>query len=295
MKSANRSLHLWLTATALCAFAVLGFASEAAAHTGDYARFDYCPSTNENVAKCLQSVTSSGKVVLGKKTVPIVNAVTLQGGISAPNAEHVSTFYGATNGETLTKTPQPVPGGLSGLVNCKEISLSWLRVSCEAIFENGLTGVNATLELARPASEIQVSEFALLSTKGTAVKLPVRVHLENPLLGSGCYIGSSSSPIIWNLITGTTSPPPPNSPITGSRGSLKFLEEGAILELSNASLVDNAWSAPGASGCGGWPAEYILDPIINGSVGVPAAAGENTAALEGTRISVATAFSVNNH
>ena len=42
-----------------------------------------------------------------------------------------------------------------------------------------------------------------------AMKLPVKMHLENPFLGSNCYVGSSSSPLIWNLTTGTTAPPAP--------------------------------------------------------------------------------------
>jgi hypothetical protein len=293
----NRSRTVVL-AVAITALASLGFATAATAHTGAWSRFNNCPSKTAGVYKCLQSVTSGGAIILGKKTVPIVNPVTLQGGLSESyekNEEFYQHFYAASNGETLTKTPQPVPGGLSGLVNCKEITLSWLRSSCEAVFENGLTGVNSTLELARPASEIVVSEGHLATEFGLAVQLPVRVHLENPLLGSSCYIGSSSSPIIWNLTTGTTSPPAPNKPIKGSAGEAKFIENEEILEFSNASLVDNAWSAPGASGCGGFPAEYILDPIINASVGVPSAAGKNTAKLEKTRISAAEAFFVNLH
>ena len=57
-----------------------------------------------------------------------------------------------TNGITLSKAPQPVPGGLAGLVNCKEISNFLLRISCEVTFENGVTGLDSTLELARPAT-----------------------------------------------------------------------------------------------------------------------------------------------
>ena len=59
----------------------------------------------------------------------------------------------------------------------------------------------------------------------------------------------------------------------------EFLEGGRILSLKDAKLVDNAWSAPGASGCGGFLVELILDPIINSAAGVPAAAGKNTAIL----------------
>lgn len=294
----TRSLALSLAA--LTSLAVLVIAGPASAHTGVWARFNNCPSTTIGVKKCVQSVTSGGKVVLGKKTVPIVNPVTLQGGLGAPEfneekEEFFEKFYGATNGETLTKAAQPVPGGLSGLVNCKEISLGWLRSSCEAIFENGLTGVNSTLELARPASQIIVNEQNLAFQGGTALQLPVKVHLENPLLGSSCYIGSSTTPLYWNLTTGTTSPPAGTAPISGSAGTLVVSEGGALAEYQNAKLVDNAWSAPEATGCGGWPAEYILDPIINASVGVPSAAGKNAAIQEKTLISLGGVGAVNSH
>lgn len=285
-------------AALVVALGCLWVAGGASAHTGNYARFNYCPSTTSGVFKCVQSVTKGGKVVLGKKTVPIVNPVTLQGGLGEGEEreeQFFEKFYAATNGESLSRTPQPVPGGLTGLVNCKEVSLLFLRKSCEGVFENGLTGVNATVELARPASEIVVSESNLGFQEGVALKLPVRVHLENPLLGSGCYIGSSSSPLIWNLTTGTTSPPAPNASISGSSGELEFLEGGAIAVFNKVKLVDNAWSAPGATGCGGFLFEYILDPIINSSVGVPSAAGMNTTILENTTVSLAQAAVVNKH
>jgi hypothetical protein len=271
----------------------LGFASGASAHTGEFAKFNYCPSTNAAVNKCIQSVTTGGKVVLGKKTVPIVNPVTLQGGV-AKESGGISTFVGATNGVTLSKSPQPVPGGLTGLVNCKEISLSWLRSSCEGVFENGLTGVNATLELAKPASAIRVGELNLLFEEGTALLLPVKVHLENPLLGSTCYIGSESSPLMWNLTSGETHPPAGTAPILGTGGLAEFKNNNEIFQINKNVLVDNTWSAPGATGCGGFPAEYILDPIINSEVGVPSAAGKNVAILDNT-ITLATAAAVNAH
>jgi hypothetical protein len=271
-----------LVVVAVVAIVALAAAPTASAHSGEYAEFNQCPSTNPNVATCLYNKTTSGEVVLGSKKVPIVNPVVLQGGVSEPDATFFSKFYPALNGESLTKAAQPVPGGLSGLVNCKEISLGWLRASCESIFENGLTGVNSTVELARPASEIKIALGNILFGEGIGAVLPVKVHLENPLLGSGCYIGSSSSPIMWNLTTGKTSPPAPNKSISGAPGKveIKGPDEG-ILRLNGNKQVDNAWSAPGASGCGGWPAEYILDPIINASVGVPSKAGTNTAVLIG--------------
>jgi len=277
--------------------AAFGFAPAASAHTGEFSKFNYCPSTNPAVKNCLQAVTYGGKVKLGKKNVPIVNPVTLQGGLT--EEEEVSETFiahmvAATNGETLTKVPQPVPGGLTGLVNCKEITIGWIRASCEAVFENGFTGVNATLELAKPASEIVVNENALVEREGTALVLPVKVHLENPLLGSSCYVGSSSTPLLWNLTTGTTKPPAGFTPLKGKSGGASLTENSEIFNLKGAELVENNWSAPTASGCGGFLIELVLNPIINASVGLPAGAGVNEAVLV-NNIARTSAAAVNKH
>jgi hypothetical protein len=117
--------------------------------------------------------------------------------------------------------------------------------------------------------------------------MPVKVHLENPFLGKNCYVGSSTSPIVWKLTTGTTAPPEPNKPITGSAGSLEVLEEGAVAKLTGTKLVDNAWSAPKASGCGGILG-FLVNPIVNTQLGT-ITAGHNTAILKNT-IYIGSAF-----
>jgi hypothetical protein len=270
-------------------------ASAQAKLTGNYTKFAQCPYPNTEVLKCVHSVTSSGEVVLGSKKVPIVNPVTLQGGYGAAVEEkeeaEFAKFYAASNGITLSKTPQPVPGGLAGIVNCKEISNFILRTSCEWTFENGLTGLNSTLELAKPASDIRISENNLAGETGIALQMPIKIRLENPFLGSECYVGSSTSPVIWKLTSGTTKPPAPNTPISGSAGEIEFLEEGRILVAKNNKLVDNSWSAPGVKGCGGFLVELLLNPIINAAAGLPASAGKNTAILKGT-LNVASAAAV---
>jgi hypothetical protein len=242
---------LMCVAAFAAALATLAFAGSASAKlTGEFTKFQQCPWTNSQVDRCLNALTTGGEITLGSKKVPIVNPVTVQGGYTVPaesgSESGFSKFVAAKNGETLTKAAQPVPGGLAGLVNCKEISNFLLRISCEVTFENGLTGLNSTLELAKPASEIRVSEGHLAEEIGVALKMPVKVHLENPFLGSECYVGSSSSPIIWELTDGKTNPPPPNTSIKGTGGETEFLEEAEILRLKGAELVDNAWSAPAA-------------------------------------------------
>ncbi len=273
--------------------ASLAFAGTASAElTGEFEKFQYCPYENTEAKKCLYSVTEGGEVVLGSKTVPIVNDVVLQGAFGKPNKEtKISEFFGATGGKpTLQPVAQPVPGGLAGLVNCKEISNWFLRISCEVTFENGLTGLDSTLELAGSASDIEISEQNMNRKENTALKLPVKVHLENPFLGSNCYVGSSSSPIVWNLTSGPTEPSAPNESIEGSFGQASFLEGGLILHIVENELVENNWAAPKASGCGGL-FSFILDPIVNAAAGLPASAGHNTAILDNT-IDIATSAGV---
>jgi hypothetical protein len=273
---------------------VFVFAGSASAHSGEFAKFNYCPSTNSEVFKCLVAVTKGGKIILGKKETPIVSPVTLQGGYSATNKEkkRISKFFAATNGITLSKAPQEVPGGLLGIVP-PESSPPLVKLLSKWFFDNSITGVNATLELAKPASEIELDEFALAQEEGVALQLPVKVRLENPFLGSSCYVGSSSSPIIWNLTTGETTPPAGVTPLIGSAGSGEVKEEGQIIQLTGVELVDNDWSAPEATGCGG-VLSFLVDPIINGMLGLPSKAGVNSSLLKNT-IDIATAEAVNAH
>ena len=285
-------------AVALAAtLATLGLASLAvAAPKGEYAVFADCPLSHAGLQGCIVARTESGKMVLGKRTVPIENTITLQGGFEAKNpcnfpfsgkGECRAPFVGAADGNTLSKTPQNVPGGLLNLVNCKEITNKFEREVCEAIFENKLTGVTATTELAAPASSIGLSQAALVEPILSeafgipALQLPVKVKLSNPLLGEKCYIGSEAEPIVLNLITGKTNPPAPNKSITGKTGELTSRAEGGILVILHNSLVDNSFAAPGANGCGG-SFSSLIDPLINAQLGLPSAARNNTTILEGT-------------
>lgn len=246
---------------------------------GEYASFADCPLSNPATELCIFAKTESGEFTIGTETVPIVNTVTLQGGIH--NNGIVQEFIGAEDGNTLSKTPQKVPGGLAGLVRCNEISNFFERVACEVTFENGLTGVNATTELAAPASSIQINLVNLGTGRGTALQLPVKVHLENPFLGSNCTVGSNSNPIIIPLTTGTTSPPLPNKPISGSPGEISVNEAGTIVTVKNNVLVNNSFAAPEATGCGGI-FSFLINPIIDSRLSLPSAAGHNTAILRGT-------------
>jgi hypothetical protein len=245
--------------------------------TGDFAAFKQCPRFTTDVSLCLYSQTVSGEVSINGQTVPVASAITLQGGIAVNEETSAESFVGALNGETLSKTPQRVP---AGFVKCGELQGGGLlgalgRLVCKAVFENRSAAIYAITELARPASEIEINTSNLVNQEGTALSLPVKVRLEGPLLGGSCYIGSSTEPIVLNLTSGTTSPAPPNKPISGKIGDLTAKDAFEIVELAENTLVDNSFSAPEATGCGGVFAS-LVDPLIDRSIGLPSPDGHNT-------------------
>ncbi len=147
---------------AIAALASLGVAAPAMAGLrGDLERFANCPYNTYGVSKCVYGVTTSGEFILGKGAVPVTNPVTLQGGINGSGE-----FIAPTTGTILSKTPEPVPGGLAG------ISLL-----------GNFNEVNAIAELAGTAKLTN------------AVYLPLKTRLENPALGENCYIGTDEEPV----------------------------------------------------------------------------------------------------
>ncbi len=253
--------------------------------SGPFAVFDQCPRFAQGVNFCSFAQIESGGSRIGNGGLLIVNPITLQGGYERNEEKTPVTerFVGALDGETLSRTPQPIPGGLSALINCEEITgkrfleRAFRRV-CKAILANpALTGLNATTELAGPAEKIGYSSDNLVNEEGIALSLPVKIHLESPLLGNGCYIGSDPDPIVLNLTDATTSPPPPNTPISGKLGDLNQLEYESYpyVEITGATLVDNSFAVPGVTGCGGIFSS-LIDPILDAKLGLPAPAGYNT-------------------
>jgi hypothetical protein len=85
---------------------------------------------------------------------------------------------------------------------------------------------------------------------------------------------------VLHLTTGTTSPPPPNKPITGNPGKVSVNEAQTILTVGGNSLVDDSFAAPAAAGCGALP--LVIDTVVDLQAGLPSAAGNNTAILNGS-------------
>ncbi len=272
-----------LLAVSVVSLVMLGFAAPALAlkPTGEWAQFGDCPVKVTGVSSCVFAQTNSGGFTISTTTVPITKTITLQGGIITNPETGAETFVNATDGNTLSKTPQTVPGGLLKIV----APTGWpeiLQIIFNEFINKGITGVTATTEL---VGNVGINRTALFTGAPNALTLPVRVHLENPFLGNNCFIGSKAKPVNVELTTGTTSPPLPNEPITGSLGTISEKGENTILVLTNNSLVNNSFAAPGAEGCGSQILfglfTGIIDSAVNSSLGLPSAAGHNTAILKG--------------
>ncbi|GLW61925.1 hypothetical protein Arub01_01690 [Actinomadura rubrobrunea] len=102
------------------------------------------------------------------------------------------------------------------------------------------------------------------------LQLALKLSVINPLLGSNCSIGTDADPIKLDLTVGTTNPPPPNKPISGSPPEV-VQNDPPVLKTT---VVDNAFRVPGASRCG---AGGSLNWAVNLYAGLPSAAGRNTA------------------
>jgi hypothetical protein len=258
--TSKRMLRLLVAVVGLItAFAMLSPVAQAAPKPG-YTQFAGCPTKAElpGAITCVRSEIKSGHFQMGTKDVPIEKPIVLTGGVEEL-FEIVPIKYNSEGG--LTKAKQKVPGGVIGLTG-----LTWLA---EFLGIEALT-LYATTELAGTP---------LLGGTSYA-QLPIKVHLENStgVLGKNCYVGSSSSPIVLNLITGTTAPPAPNKPITGIAPTPVFDEALEIQTLLNGRYVDNSFAAPGASGCVLTLFGFIpisINGLVNTQSGLPSAAGKN--------------------
>lgn len=262
----------------MAALAVLVLAPTALASShnpkGEFAQFGECPLNNAEVNDCVFSESNGGYFTVGNRKVPLEKPVILQGGFKGAGSE--IEFYGAENGDTLSKTPQTVPGGLTGITAptwWPKFIQDWFN----GLINEGFTGVTATVELTGPTkglTNIALSTENLLFEEGTALGLPAKIKLSNAILGSNCYIGSESKPVQLNFTTGES------GKLKGSAGELSFNEAFTLITIKGGALVDGLFAAPGVNGCGGI-FSFFVDPLVNSALGLPSASGKNAAVLEG--------------
>lgn len=227
------------------------------ATAGDFDRFANCPVNDATVVTCVHSEVSGGSFVLGSKNVPIDQTIILQGGLTA-----TGQWVNPTSGLALSEPELNVPGGILGIPGA----------------EGAVLGVKAIAKL-RGTPKMSVANYSL--QRDIALELPIRIQQKNWALSNDCSIGSTSNPVVLKLTTGTTAPPSPNTPQTGTRGVNSVEAGGKVLKYSNFRLVDNSFAAPKAQWCDLFGTNALVTLAVNSSVGLPAAAGTNTADMGG--------------
>jgi len=212
-----------------------------------FPNFSDCPRTAPGVAACIDIQNLSGNLNIKGFNVPLGESLEIRGGLSTPENGLAFTPPRGTTG--FFARPVQVPGGLLGIE-----------------FPIPGNSVTATTELAGSPSEIHIN------TINQSIRIPVRVQLTNFLLGMDCHIGTNRNPVVLSLVTETTSPPPPNRPISGHVGSFEF-REGALIIRGNLN-VENSFAVPAATECG--LGLGLINLLVDTRLRLPSAAGNNS-------------------
>jgi hypothetical protein len=255
-------------------------ATSSAGVTGDPSEFALCPTSFQKPASatfllCSHSETTGGQIAIGNSIVPINNNPdTVDFG--SYSASHFG-FLGPevlvtpTNGQAFGGPAQVVPGGLLGLTG----TLAPLSKPLDPINQ-----VTSSIELAGPITPATVVDptatKAFFCATGSinscfgapspssVLRVPIKVHLHNLLLGPNCYIGSNANPIVLNLQETPTSQPQQ----TGA---------GNATIVSGVEVADDTFAVPGATGCG---LLGTLNLAVNLKVGLPSRSGKNAALID---------------
>ncbi|WP_426402924.1 hypothetical protein ACN9M0_01100 [Streptomyces sp. R-07] len=268
--------------TALGAFVSVGTATAAAPQLdGAWAPFDRCPVDApamlaadglDQSPQCVSSSSAGGSIKLGNTTV-VTGRTNLQIGV-IQNADGTNTVVPPPAGSLIADSAT-VPGGLFGLMCPSDIP--FITDICRQLSDASLNKITATVESVGTPSEFD--QIAGVLTDMPIVKIPVRIHLQNPFLGSNCYIGTKSSPIMLRPSNLTS----PDFSVDRYNGDGFPNEEGDMsrLNILGSTQVDRTFAVPGASGCG--LGLGLVNGAVNLKTGLPSAAGRNSITLDNTQ------------
>ncbi len=249
---------------------------------GEWAPFNRCPVDDptmlaangpEGEALCVADTTPSGSMTIGNMTVAF-NGTNHQFGVVL-NENDGSSTVAAPKGGVLRAEPVELPNGIQELLCPSRAAWQVCRDSHGYGWYAQPGSVTWTLESAGTPYEFEL--FAGLFERIPFAWVPLRVHLQSPLLGDDCYIGSEAEPILTH-------------PANLSRPVAFFAEFNAAGEpvkegetiAENEELVElggvgtegsTSFSVPAAIGCG---PRGIYDLAIDSKVGLPSSATTNS-------------------
>jgi hypothetical protein len=230
-------------------------------------KYGNCPVSNPDVRTCVYVKADNLQMKLGSFDLESSDPIILEFGLKfapgttipivvPPVADDINSI--------MTASPIEVPGGITGIPGA---------------------GVGPLAAYATPSltSLPKVNLTNLRTGLGPAFELDLRAKISNPftdfltILGTKCHVGSASDPISLKLTTGTTNPPPPNTPISGQFNPTDPTGQPVSgFHFPDIVTVDNAFRAPGAHDCG---LTGFLNGVINLQGDLPSAAGTNTARM----------------
>jgi len=257
---------------ALAACVVLIPAAPASAQlNGLWEPFDRCPvdtpamlavNGDTDDVLCVAANSPNGEIKLGNTTAT-TGATSLQiGGVSDENGD-VTAYQPA--GGALVAEPTDVPGGLTGLMCPSEDPV--VVAVCDLVTNNDLNRVTANVQPAGNPTDFK--PFNGLSVGQPIITVPVKVHLQNPLLGANCTIGSDADPILLRpRNTATPTFAQPRADLDGTPNPT-----GPLVRITTqAPQGDDTFAVPGANDCG---VLGLLDEAINLQQGLPSPSGNN--------------------
>ncbi|SEE15676.1 hypothetical protein [Streptomyces sp. TLI_105] len=268
--------------TALGAFVSIGTATAATPQlNGAWAPFDRCPVDApamlaadglDRSTQCVSSSSTGGSIKLGNTTV-VTGRTNLQIGV-IQNADGTNTVVPPPAGSLIADSAT-VPGGLLGLMCPSDIP--FITDICRQLSDANLNKITATVESVGTPSEFD--QIAGVLTDMPIVRIPVRIHLQNPFLGSNCYIGTKSNPIVLRPSNLTS----PDFSVERYNGDGSPNEEGDMsrLNILGSTQVDKTFAVPGATGCG--LGLGLVNGAVNLKTGLPAASGRNSITLDNTQ------------
>jgi hypothetical protein len=242
-----------------------GADQEFQAGPGAWASFSRCPvdnpamlatqgfdssTGNGTIGLCLSANSTHGSISIGNLTTTTGNT-NLQIGLVGANGIGTLTVVPATKGSLVADPVQlTTPVG-----------------SVTAVTEPAGTPSNFCL-------------FCGITADQPIITIPIKIHLENRLLGPNCTIGSDLNPILLN---------PQNTDLSNAKSVGAFFSfdadgvpdstPGPDGSLSVTGLVqrDDTFAVPGATGCG---PKGSFDALVNRVAGVPSASGLNHLVLD---------------
>ncbi len=217
--------------------------------------FSQCPTlpAGDNPANFICSLIhiTGGVLDLGDSHQIINRPITISFGEGSDSSGNTVLVPG-----TLKAKPMPVLGGIF-----------------ETPQVDNITSTDPNLQL--HVQTVGVAE-ALDPTGQTALITSQLIKAINPVFGPACRVGTTRAPIVLDPTFGTTSPPPPNTPESGHVDSVEHVGKELVII---GTVVDNAFAAPAATGCG---PSGALDHVVNAVGGLPSPPGTNNAVFQVT-------------